>query len=72
MEKRKRSVRLYTDQALLDQHTGPPSKTDLSDQSAHTLFTELLNLIKQQAAPGVEIDVFSGDPLEYTYFITNF
>ena len=71
VEKRKRSVRLYTDQALLDQHTGPPSKTDLPDQSAHTIVTELLNLIKQQATPGIEIDVFSGDPLEYTYFMTS-
>ena len=71
VEKRKRNVRLYTDQAALDQHTGPPSKTDLPDQSAHTLVTELLNLIKQQATPGIEIDVFSGDPLEYTYFMTS-
>ena len=66
-DKRKKSIGLYTDQATHDQHP-----KDLPDQSGHTLVTQLLNLIKQQAAPDVEIDVFSGDPLEYTYFITNF
>ena len=62
--KREKIARFNTDHANLGYHTG---------HSAHTpLVNELVNLIKQQAAPDVEIDVFSGDPLEYTYFITNF
>ena len=69
---KKRSTRVYTDQSVRDQHQFPAIKSDLPNQSAHTLVTELTKLIKQQAAPEVEIDVFSGDPLEYAYFITNF
>ena len=69
---KERSAKIYTDQAAHDQHRGPVTKSDLPNQSTHTLVTELTNLIKQQAAPEVEIDVFSGDPLEYAYFITNF
>ena len=32
----------------------------------------MVQTMKLQAAPKVEIDVFSGDPLEFTYFIENF
>ena len=32
----------------------------------------MTQIVKLQAAPEVEIDTFSGDPLEYTYFIKNF
>ena len=62
--KKEKIARFNTDHANLGYHTGP---------SAHPpLVNELVNLIKQQAAPDVEIDVFSGDLPEYTYFITNF
>ena len=44
----------------------------LTSQSTNMLTTQLSRMIKQQTAPDVEIDTFSGDPLEYTYFITNF
>ena len=29
-------------------------------------------LIRQQAAPDVDIDIFSGDPVDYHYFIAVF
>ena len=32
----------------------------------------LCQLLKQQGAPEVDIDVFSGDPLEYHYFMETF
>ena len=45
------------------------SKTDGSDQS---ITHAMMEMIKVQAAPKVNIDVFRGDPLEYIYFISNF
>ena len=44
------------------------TNTGCEDQLAKLLS----KIVKLQAAPDVEIDVFSGDPLEYTYFIKNF
>ena len=41
-------------------------------QFTQELITHLSKMISLQAAPDVEIDTFSGDLLEYTYFITNF
>ena len=32
----------------------------------------LVKLLKVQTAPSVEIDSFSGDPLEYNYFMASF
>ena len=32
----------------------------------------LCNLVKQQSAPVVDLDVFDGNPLEYHYFMTLF
>ena len=35
--------------------------------------TEILcKLVKQQAVPDVDLDVFDGNPLEYHYFMTLF
>ena len=45
--------------------------TDLEDHS-HNLAEQLSKIVKLQAASDVEIDTFSGDPLEFTYFIKNF
>ena len=51
-------------------HQYPP-KEDSS--SSVTRLTELMmQTMKLQAAPKVEIDVFYGDPLEYSYFLENF
>ena len=38
----------------------------------HSLAKQLSEIVKLQAAPEVKIDSFSGDPLEFTYFIQNF
>ena len=32
----------------------------------------LCNLVKQQSAPDVDLDVFDGNPFEYHYFMTPF
>ena len=38
----------------------------------NTITQTMMEMMKLQNAPKVEIDVFSGDPLEYMYFISNF
>ena len=43
------------------------SSTHLQD-----LVVQMAKMMSLQAAPSVEIDIFSGDPLDYNYFITNF
>ena len=48
-----------------------PPDSALGDPS-HSLAKQLSEIVKLQAAPDVEIDSFSGDPLEFTYFIKNF
>ena len=47
---------------ILDEHL-PPKKTGIA---------EVCNLVQQQSAPDVDLDVFDGDPLEYHYFMTLF
>ena len=42
----------------------PPKKADIAEI--------LCNLVKQQSAPYVDLDVFDGNPLEYHYFMTLF
>ena len=48
----------------------------IQDEHLHrkkTDITEVLcNLVKQQSAPDVDLDVFDGNPLEYHYFMTLF
>ena len=48
-------------------HSGIACTSDFNN-----LAKQLSNIVKLQAAPEVEIDSFSGDPLEFTYFIKNF
>ena len=48
---------------IQDKHLHP-KKTDIAEV--------LCNLVKQQSAPDVDLDVFDGNPLEYHYFITLF
>ena len=52
---------------ILDE--GLLNDSDFKNASRHQ---QLADLLKIQSAPNVEIDIFSGDPLEYNYFITNF
>ena len=49
---------------------GEPSYTPSDHNSQSGEVSKMLcQLLKQQGAPEVEIDVFSGDPLEYHYFM---
>ena len=55
--------------------TRSQAATDATDPTTSSLvkLSELMvQTLKLQAAPKVEIDKFSGDPLEYSYFIENF
>ena len=45
---------------------------DSSKDRPDALMKQMNQIVKMQAAPEVEIDTFSGNPLEYTYFIKNF
>ena len=63
---------LVTESMPVEQATTNRITRKLTSQSADTLTAQLSRMIKQQAAPDVEIDAFSGDLLEYTYFISNF
>ena len=52
---------------------GEPSYTPSDHNSQSGEVSKMLcQLLKQQGAPEVEIDVFSGDPLEYHYFMEIF
>ena len=42
------------------------------DHPTTSATSALIDLLKLQSAPQVEIDTFDGDPLEYVYFIANF
>ena len=50
--------------------------SDFKNASHHQQLADLsesmIRLLKIQSAPNVEIDIFSRDPLEYNYYITNF
>ena len=48
---------------IQDEHLHP-KKTDIAEV--------LCNLVKQQSAPDVDLDVFDGNPCEYDYFMTLF
>ena len=48
---------------IQDKHLHP-KKTDIAEV--------LCNLVKQQSAPDVDLDVFDGNPLEFHYFMTLF
>lgn len=48
------------------------SYSDSKEREAKTIISQMTQLVKLQAAPEDEIDVLSGDPLEYKYFITTF
>ena len=43
---------------------------DLENMSE--LHLAMLKMMRLQSAPAVDIDIFSGDPLEYSYFKASF
>ena len=43
-----------------------------TEETSQDITRAMVQLIKSQAAPKVDIDVFRGDPLEYIYFVANF
>ena len=51
---------------------GEPSYTPSDHNSQSGEVSKMCQLLKQQGAPEVEIDVFPGDPLEYHYFMEIF
>ena len=55
--------RLSHQKLIQDEHLHP-KKTDIAEV--------LCNLVKQQSAPDVDLDVFDGNPCEYDYFMTLF
>ena len=48
-----------------------PSKMD-EHQRVDTMATDLITMMMEQSAPDLEVEVFTGDPLEYRKFITTF
>ena len=47
-----------------------PAKVDLS--KGEEIYMSLKGMIEQQAAPGIEIKTFDGNPLEYHHFVDLF
>ena len=56
----------------INQETSRNEAMNSQDEHLASLNQSMIQMMKAQAAPKVEIDVFSGDSLEYTYFISNF
>ena len=67
------------EQSKHDKNDSPSDKNNLCERKSEDttdqisqLSLSMMKMMKAQNAPKVEIDNFSGNPLEYVYFIENF
>ena len=68
---RKPKVRIEDAEATADRR-GPTKTACKSEGNQEDMVGMMCKLLRQQAAPDVDIDIFSGDPVEYHYFIAVF
>ena len=61
----------HKDNAVTSKHSSNSISFDATTHMAD-LSNAMVQMMKRQAAPEVEIDSFSGDALEYSYFISTF
>ena len=53
-------------------HSNPEAENKSRDEGQEGVASMICKLFQQQGAPEVEVDKFSGNPLEYQYFSTMF
>ena len=69
--KRKPKVRIEDAEATADRRS--PTKTARKSEGTPGRYGGMMSkLLRQQDAPDVDIDIFSGDPVDYNYFIVVF
>ena len=68
---RKPKVRIEDVEATADRR-GPTKTACKSEGNQEDMVGMMSKLLRQQAAPDVDIDIFSGDPVDYLYFIAVF
>ena len=68
---RKPKVRIEDAEPTADRR-GPKQTARNSEGNQEDMVGMMSKLIRQQAAPDVDIDIFSGDPVDYHYFIAVF
>ena len=68
---RKPKIRIEDAEATVDRR-GPMKTARKSEGNQKDMVGMMSKLLRQQAAPDVDIDIFSGDPVEYHYFIAVF
>ena len=68
---RKPKVRIEDAEATADRR-GPTKTACKSEGNQEDMVGMMSKLLRQQAAPDVDIDIFSGDPVDYLYFIAVF
>ena len=47
-------------------------KDDVIGQDDSSYKTDMISMFRRSRAPRIELDVFSGNPIDYPYFITSF
>ena len=60
------------DAALTADRRGPIKTAHKSERSQEDMLGMMSKLLRQQAAPDVDINIFNGDPVDYHYFIAVF